>query len=205
MQYNRINQLMGKALTIFLLTIMTGTLFYLLEYPSLAYGDAYSDWVDGGSYDPTNSGNGTSDDTPHCDPSSHTEEECREGYDYCIRDVGTDSDCDTWENEWNCHKKVRGKCDYWGICIPRPCDTIKICTGTCAAPPNTCNPENGMQGGCVYTERFDRKGCVPVNAPDEPCTVDLCWRPKWVCDSVAQQCVYTIANTQFDANVHTNK
>lgn len=202
---------MGKALTVFLITILTSTLFYLLGYPSLAYGDIQSDsydaWVEGGSYDPTNSvdSDSDSDDPPRCDPSSSTEEECREGYEYCTREVGTNSDCESWQNEWNCHRKIRGKCDYWGICIPRPCGTSKVCTGTCAAPPNTCNPNNGLQGGCVYTERYDGKGCVPVDAPDEPCTIDVCWYPKWVCDSRDQQCVYTIANTRFDTNVHTNK
>lgn len=217
MQYNRINQLMGKALTILLLTIMTGTLFYLLEYPSLAYGDVYSDWVDSGSpdYNAINGGSsGGGDNTParpHCTPDEVIGQtnDCN-GNMYCTRNIQHREDCSTYEGgQYNC-RKVRGQCNYWGVCRPRYCDAGIICDPQCFetntnTKGGTCNhPFNGIQTRCLYTTHSSGKGCVPSDAPNQNCWIDACHYPLWKCDAIANDCVYTKANTSFDSNVHTN-
>lgn len=133
------------------------------------------------------------------------------GRQVCTQDYWTCGEGDTG-GPHNC-SWVRGQCNYWGICKPRYCDTSVKCDSTCienkqGTPGGTCNkPANGHQTNCLYTGHSSGKACVPAKAPDQPCWQDYChYSDHWVCDATANNCVYTIANTNLQgSNSHLNK
>lgn len=203
-----------RFLTIALIALTGGILFSLLSYPSSVAGNAvedaaqrYQDWVNGGSVDYNNSGGGNGGST--CKPDEGTTRDdpgdCN-GNQQCSRDYVKGCNKDSTGNLYDCRKE-RGKCGYWGQCRPRYCDSGKQCSPVCVAQKeNTCNPDNGLHGGCVYTSHSSGKACVKTDAPPEPCQVDACNYPSYACSSIFQRCVYTIPWLGIGGgNAHLNR
>lgn len=81
---------------------------------------------------------------------------------------------------------------------PVPCNATISCTGVCQSVTGKCapTPYASTQTGCTYTTHTSGRGCAPVAAPNQPCTISIqsCSSPLPQCESSTSTCRQCLTN-----------